>query len=459
MTTQEEIKGNAAPADLSNLTFENRDEFNRKPVAVKAISLLRSDIDVSPMIVDGSWGIGKTEFCYKLINEMKKEDTHHVIYVDAFKADHADEPLLTVLSEMFKIIPDEESRDGFIKKSIPAIRFGIKTAFKAAVSHVLRQDTTDVVDGFEKEIKDTTNKVIDSAMESILKDHIDADKNLSALHGVLDEIAKEKPIVIFIDELDRCRPNFAVDMLEVMKHVFSVGGVQFVLVTNTEQLKASINHCYGQEVDSQRYLDKFVKFRFSIPYQIDRGNSYFSSASHIYLTNLIKNSKLLPSEMGNSGPFRELMLDVLKSNMSSLREVETLFRYLEIYQHISATKFYNREHLGYTALKFLAVYLFSFKPSMVVDVEFDKLSLSCIAKILGVSVIPRIDTRDPTISEVILLMLSRDIMIDSLSFNAHSDDFKKWDGYINQGFSAGMDKNECSNIMKDVIKDLALAGH
>jgi chorismate mutase len=459
MITKENFKGNTDPTDLSTLTFENRDEFNRKQVAVKAISLLRSEIDVSPMVVDGSWGIGKTEFCYKLIKEMEKADTHHLIYVDAFKADHADEPLLTVLSEILKIVPDKESRDGFIKKSIPAIRFGIKTALKAGVSHVLRQDATDVVDDFEKEIKDTTNKVIDSTMESILNDHIEADKNLSALHSVLNDIAKEKPIVIFIDELDRCRPKFAIDMLEVMKHTFNVKGVQFVMITNTVQLKASINHCYGEKVDAQRYLDKFLKFRFSLPHQVDRYNHYWSNASHTYLTNLINESTSLPKSMAKPDAFSEFVSDILKYNKSSLREVETFHRYLEIYQHISDQGFANREYLGYSAIKFLSVFIFSFKPELVVDVEFDDLSMSSISELLGVNEIPRINARKPTVSEVILLMLSRDVMVESLSFNAHSDDFDKWDEYISQGFSSGMDENECSNIMKGVIKDLALAGH
>ena len=83
---------------MSNLTFNNRDEFHRKEVAEKVITLLQSDINISPMVIDGTWGKGKTEFCFKLINLMREEKTHRLIYVDAFKADHANEPLITILS-------------------------------------------------------------------------------------------------------------------------------------------------------------------------------------------------------------------------------------------------------------------------------------------------------------------------------------------------------------------------
>lgn len=108
--------------DISALTFDERDEFGRRAIAEKAITLLASEIDVSPFVIDGSWGTGKTEFCHKLINLMASAKTHHLIYVDAFQADHADEPLLTVLAEVIKLLPDGEQRSGFIQKALPTIR-------------------------------------------------------------------------------------------------------------------------------------------------------------------------------------------------------------------------------------------------------------------------------------------------------------------------------------------------
>jgi len=250
--------------DITELTFNERDEFSRKQIAEKAIALLTAEIDISPMVIDGGWGTGKTEFCHKLINLMKESDTHHVIYIDAFKADHANEPLMAILAEVIKVLPSNEAKQGFIKKALPAVRFGLKTAAKAGVSHLLRQDAADVANDFDKEIQKTADKAIDATVESLLKDHVKAEQNLKALQEALRDIAKEKPIVLFVDELDRCRPDFAVDMLEIMKHTFDVEDVNFVLVTNTQQLKASINHCYGSSVDAQRYLDKFLKFSFKL---------------------------------------------------------------------------------------------------------------------------------------------------------------------------------------------------
>ncbi|TMP83510.1 P-loop NTPase fold protein, partial [Pseudoalteromonas sp. S983] len=259
--------------DITVLTFDDRDEFKRKGIAEKAISLLQADINISPIVIDGSWGTGKTEFCHKLINLMQGNNSHNLIYIDAFKADHADDPLMTVLAEVIKVLPDDESKQGFMKKALPAVRYGFKASAKAVVAHALKQDFADVADDFDKEIQKAADKAIDATVESVLKDHVKAEKNLKALQNALADIATIKPIVLFVDELDRCRPNFAVDMLEIIKHTFDVEGVGFVLITNTKQLKASINHCYGHAVDAQRYLDKFVKFTIESPRVCQRLNN------------------------------------------------------------------------------------------------------------------------------------------------------------------------------------------
>ena len=91
--------------DITALTFDERDEFNRKVTAEKAITLLSSEIEVSPMVIDGSWGTGKTEFCTKLIHLIENSDSNFTpVYIDAFKADHADEPLMTILAAILKLL-------------------------------------------------------------------------------------------------------------------------------------------------------------------------------------------------------------------------------------------------------------------------------------------------------------------------------------------------------------------
>ncbi|EAZ9462311.1 NTPase, partial [Salmonella enterica] len=249
----------------TEITFEYRDEFNRKPIAENLIELLDSDIDISPMIIDGMWGTGKTEFCHKIINKMKSRDSK-VIYIDAFSDDHADSPLLTILSSIISLIPTENnSRTDFIKKAIPALRFVGKTAMKASVSWFLKQEADKVAEDFQEAVHEISNKAIDNTVETILNDHIESQKNINSLKEALNTLSNGEKITIFIDELDRCKPNFAVSILECIKHIFDLSNVNFVLITNTHQLIASINHVYGASVDAKKYLDKFIKFSYYLP--------------------------------------------------------------------------------------------------------------------------------------------------------------------------------------------------
>ena len=125
--------------EISNdITFDERDEFGRKVIAEKVISLLVSDAQVSPMIIDGGWGTGKTEFCKKLINLLGESNPGFgVVYIDAFRYDNNSEPLLAVLSSIIKILPEAE-QTSLTEKALPAIKFGIKTTLKAGVSWVLK---------------------------------------------------------------------------------------------------------------------------------------------------------------------------------------------------------------------------------------------------------------------------------------------------------------------------------
>ncbi len=356
--------------NTSTLTFDERDEFKRKSIAEKLIFLLQADIDISPMVIDGSWGTGKTEFCHKLINLMDSNDTHHLIYIDAFKADHADEPLMTVLAEVINVLPDDDSKESFIKKTLPAVRYGLKTITKAGVAHLLRQDVADIADDFDKEIQKAADKTIDATVQSILKDHVKADKNLKALQNALAEIAATKPIILFIDELDRCRPKFSVDMLEIIKHTFDVEGVSFVLITNIKQLKASINHCYGHAVNAQRYLDKFIKFRFELSSLSERNINSPVLAARKHFFTLAQEKRCLPDDCLKNPVFGKAIEHLIKYLSLSLREVETLILHIQIAQTLSnSERFIERQYVGYTWLRLIGVMLVCFRPELLTELK------------------------------------------------------------------------------------------
>lgn len=384
--------------DPSTLTFNGthgRDEFRRVQVAEKVIKLLTAPIEVSPMVIDGDWGTGKTEFCYKLINKFQAEhDSYRLLYVDAFQADHADNPLLTVLSGVIGLLPEESQKSALRKKAMPVVRFAATAVGKAVVSHLLKQSADDLAEGLEDSLQDAADQAIDASVKALLKDHEEAQKNLQALQTTLESIAKEAPIVIFIDELDRCRPDFAVQMLEVIKHTFNVEGLQFVLVTNTRQLKAAINHRYGHQVDAQRYLDKFLKFSFRLPDFVLGRQGYVSDGVPVsveHFTRLLGASESLNQTdlRGHGNGISEFAKALVRHRALSLREVETFLRYLEIYHQLSKGLASNVTW-GYQQLRIFGVFVFCFHPNISDSILSNRADADVIAGLLGVSGMPDI---------------------------------------------------------------------
>lgn len=371
--------------DIENndVTFATQDDFNRRPLAEKISRLLQSDLDVSPMIINGAWGTGKSIFCQKLINLMNEtsSDTHHLVYIDAFRTDHTGEPLLALLAEIIKVccpvnhddVAAQEQRKNWIKKFSVGAKFASKTALKAGLGHLLKQDIEQLSDEWETALdnaaKEVGEKTIDTGVDksielvtaTLLQEQIESEKNLQALQQTLKELASTKPIILFIDELDRCRPDYAIDMLEIIKHVFDIPEVKIVLVTNLAQLRAAVNHRYGDIVDSHKYLDKFIRLVYTLPKKSSTNNP---SVSIQYFWDKVEKSDNLKRAFSQDGYYSKLVDTVLDSNTVSLREVETIIRNLEIYFYLQGGTEFNSDQ---KIIVLTTILLHCLKPSLLQD--------------------------------------------------------------------------------------------
>ena len=426
-----------------SITFDERDEFQRKPIAEKLIKLLTSDIDLSPMVIDGHWGTGKTEFCYKLINLLK--ETHpdvHVTHVDAFKADHANEPLLTLVAAIANLIDNEETKSSFKKMAIPALRYGLKTLGKAGIAWVLKKNSDDIPDEFEEILQEAAEDSINAAIEQSIKDHQDIEAVLTTLQEALERIAEEKPLILFIDELDRCKPDFAITMLESIKHVFDVPNVQFVLVSNLKQLKDSINHCYGVGVDAQRYLDKFVAYTLVLPDELTQNRQNYVLASIKYTNLLIENSgTLAESDLAKEGNF-EFIETLIKENQLSLREVETFIRHLEVAQILGgATYFSNTLPPGMVLLNVLGVFIYCFNKDIAESLIRGSADAKQITKVLGIEEFPDRNSIGsyPSTEQVVSAILFYSLPVGVLGIpEENSDNERYWKGVITDYFRGSL---------------------
>ena len=448
-------------------TFATHDEFNRKPIAENIIRLLTSPIDLSPMVIDGGWGTGKTEFCQKLIRLMQQQHRdYQPVYIDAFRSDHSGEPLLALLAEIIKACTPEGSDEKLIEEHKDRIRritkaagFLMKTVAKAAVGHVLKQNTDDLAEEFQQIINDgqdadslaetvtdaaatIASHTIDATVETLLKEQIEAEKNLETLKACLKELAADKPIILFIDELDRCRPDYAVDMLEVIKHVFDIENVEVVLVTNTKQLRAAINHRYGAEVDAHKYLDKFLKYSFALPEKVvAQFEEELALVSVKYFKQLIRESRMA-SELQGLIEERNVRInfisDMVERNNLSLRETERLVRFLEIYHSLSGGL--GKDFIWqYVLLRITGVFIFCFYPNLMDDINKNCAYSRDFAQIFNIQSLSNIPKNSSgviyTRTNVIAMMLILNSQMDTHFNNFNSlHNLREWQKYINEAF-------------------------
>ena len=477
---------------LENPTFDTQDEFKRKPIAENIIRLLTSPIDLSPMVIDGGWGTGKTEFCQKLIRLMQEQHRdYQPVYIDAFRSDHSGEPLLALLAEIIKACTPEdtgeqpsEQRKNITRKVAKAAGFVMKTVAKAAVGHVLKQNTDDLAEEFQQIMNDgqdadslaetvtdaaatIASHTIDATVEALLKEQIEAEKNLETLKACLKELAADKPIILFIDELDRCRPDYAVDMLEVIKHVFDVENVKVVLVTNTKQLRAAINHRYGAEVDAQKYLDKFLKYSFALPDKVvARIEEERALVSIEYFKQLIQNSRIADELKGLTEQqiILNFISDMIERNGLSLRETERLVRFLEIYHSLSGGL--NNAIWQYFLLRITGVFIFCFYPSLMDDINKNRTDSKDFARLFNIKSLREIPQNSPgrlaTNTDVITVMLMDYSTTEDSHFKIYEiSNWHNWMNQVNVNFLEGSEiypksKEGVFSILKNTFRVLSL---
>ena len=471
-------------------TFATHDEFNRKPIAENIIRLLTSPIDLSPMVIDGGWGTGKTEFCQKLVRLMQQHPNFQPVYIDAFRSDHSGEPLLALLAEIIKTCTPEdtdgqpsEKRKSFTNRIAKVAGFGIKTIFKAAMGHVLKQNTDDLAEELQQIMNDDqearsvaetvtdtaniiANHTIDVTVEALLKEQIEAEKNLETLKSCMKELAEDKPIILFIDELDRCRPDYAVDMLEVIKHVFDIENVKVVLVTNTKQLCAAINHRYGAEVDAQKYLDKFLKYSFALPDKVlDQNEAQGTIVAVQYFEPLLRNSRIFNElkELIENEKIKNFTCDMIKRTNISLRETERLVRFLEIYHSLSGG-LSNKVRWENILLVITGIFIFCFHPELIKNINENHVAAGDPCQLFNFQILPKkpMDESNVNYAAVIAMMFIMFSKVKDPTFVFRiSDDQEYWQMHVNNLFLRNVNLDYCGidgvfSVLKNTFRVLSL---
>lgn len=275
-----------------------KDLFGRKDFGDGLTRLVTNVDDPLVIALDGQWGSGKTTFLKMWAGELRKQG-FPVVFFDAFANDYMTDAFMALAGQIVTLAEKTDKRrsarsDEFVTQAKRVgkvlLRSSLKIALKSATLGVLDSEALEGVakeatKDIAKEASDLEDKYIGELLtqQAQEKDAIEGfKKSLEMLSGsLIEEIpaaengsnTQKKRLVFIIDELDRCRPDFALSLLERIKHFFMTKNVYFVIGANLQQLCSSVRLCYGQDVDANYYLQKFFHINFEINVASDPKNT------------------------------------------------------------------------------------------------------------------------------------------------------------------------------------------
>lgn len=277
------------------------DKLNRKDIARRYVQLIKNINTNCVIALDAPWGSGKSTLINYMCTEFDSPANKDIyIKYNAWENDYTDEPLLSLMSSILdefvgrKYIGIDKFKT-FITNMTKATKSGAKGAMSTFAKHVIGEQASQhfaeagqaLTDGF---MESFTNNLF----EEVNKSKKSRENFKSELSIYVNKILKEKEkdkLIIIIDELDRCRPTFAIELLENIKHIFNIKGVVFLIAVDNKQLAESIKSIYGNGFDAKTYLHRFFDFELHLK-KDDLDRYFYDLLSEKYLINSSLNVKL-----------------------------------------------------------------------------------------------------------------------------------------------------------------------
>ena len=244
--------------------FTNDTLSRRQPAEV--LTCLIDSLDGPCVVaVDAAWGAGKSTFLKMWTQHLRKLD-FPVVEFNAWETDFAADPFLALAEELteemssYGVLPSHRM-DDFKANTIEILRQSGPRLLGSVISTLLGSAAGDLAENTLASLAEGQQSDYRKTKQAIGKFR----QTLYDLAKALSEKRKGHPLVVVIDELDRCRPSYAIEFLEVAKHLFAVDQIVFVLAINRAELAQSVRALYGVRFNAEGYLCRFFDLDFRLP--------------------------------------------------------------------------------------------------------------------------------------------------------------------------------------------------
>lgn len=325
--------------------------------------LIKSLTTSKVISIEAGFGHGKTFFRRAWAQQLRSSG-ELVIEIDAQQSDHSGDPLITFLGALIaaqpvsgkpisKVIKDRSLKlAGLASKTIlrSVLKSGAEELLDAASDWV--KDQGPDIEAFDKAIEEIEAGMSKAASQLLVAHQaaeqarqIEFPKQIDVLHDALTEGAKSNRIIILIDELDRCHPEYSISLLEAMKLVFGRDGFVFCLMVNPNYLESIAHHRFGTKEQDELYLEKFIDLRLALRP---------TSQTQAQATKILINSLELALPFGQGEAFSveaaaELAAVIVEQSTLSFRQIKRTVERLDL-----ALRCYRDRAIDLPLLVFLA---------------------------------------------------------------------------------------------------------
>lgn len=262
----------------------NIDFLSRQPYLDLLKSIIANQCDNSSgysFAIDGEWGAGKTWILQELEKQLleEKDNKYLIFHYNAWENDFYDEPLVAILSVMIEKLNQVTSQkslyDAVIDELLKQVSADLLTLVSGIVKEVTKIDAEEIIKrkkGFLKRIKEST-KISAKEINTL----IPLQHTLQEVHNNLKRLSEKFHIILVVDELDRCLPEYAIKVLERLHHICNEMPIIQILAIDKTNLADSICKVFGKDFSenqnkpawrekfAENYLQKFVDVIIPLP--------------------------------------------------------------------------------------------------------------------------------------------------------------------------------------------------
>ena len=317
----------------------------RKQLGESLTQLIKNVEEGLVIFVDAPWGEGKTTFA-RMWRAALSDEKYEIIHFDAFAADYMVDPFVAFSGEILELLRSRfpslkdagERQEEFKRTAIEVakrltgvvVKAGLRAASLGAFDSTSLEELKKLGPEVAGGVAEIGADLVERQIEHYAKERSVLRRFKESLTKVAATVREKQgfPLTIVVDELDRCRPDFALGLLERIKHLFDVPGVSFVLFVNRDQIEGYIRSVYGAKVGARSYLLKFANLFVQLPAR--RRDPNHDSSFYRYLKTLFDHHGLA-EKVGDWNALYNCISAIAAHFELTLREIERMFSVLTLY--------------------------------------------------------------------------------------------------------------------------------